>query len=262
MCRGMNSAVRMSLCSNAAREIGSSISPMSGVLGEALAFHQSTALVVRARNVALAQPLRERIRQPVHRDGAELIAVIKLQAAIGHVAKTVRLFQYRLEHRCEVTRRRINDLQYLGRRRLLLQRLAEVIRALAQFPEQARVLDGNHGLRREVRHQLDLLGRECQRPLAVDQNSAKQVVILEHGNADYGPRTSAHRQHGCVVSFRSIEKSRLGLCVDDMHRLSRANQTADHGVRTRPYRPVVDLVLELGPDAMIAMARYLSPSRR
>ena len=37
-------------------------------------------------------------------------------------------------------------LQHLGRRRLLLQRLGEIGRALAQFVEQPRVLNGDDGL--------------------------------------------------------------------------------------------------------------------
>ena len=42
-------------------------------------------------------------------------------------------------------------------RRLLLQRLGEIVGALAQFVEQPRVLDGDDRLRGEVRDQFDLL---------------------------------------------------------------------------------------------------------
>ena len=42
-------------------------------------------------------------------------------------------------------------------RGLLLQRFGEIVGALAQLVEQARVLDGDDGLRGEVLHQLDLL---------------------------------------------------------------------------------------------------------
>ena len=46
--------------------------------------------------------------------------------------------------------------QHLSRRGLLLQRLGEIVGALAQLVEQPRVLDGDDGLGREVLHQLDL----------------------------------------------------------------------------------------------------------
>ena len=37
-------------------------------------------------------------------------------------------------------------LQHFRRRRLLLQRLSQIVSALAQFVEQPRVLDGDDGL--------------------------------------------------------------------------------------------------------------------
>ena len=44
-----------------------------------------------------------------------------------------------------------DDLEHLGGRGLLLQRFGEIVGALAQFAEQPRVLDGDHGLGGEVR---------------------------------------------------------------------------------------------------------------
>jgi hypothetical protein len=54
-------------------------------------------------------------------------------------------------------RRTGNDTQHLASRRLLLQRLGEVVGALMQFIEQTRILDGDDGLGGEVLQQLDLL---------------------------------------------------------------------------------------------------------
>ena len=48
-------------------------------------------------------------------------------------------------------------LQHLRGRGLLLQRLGQIVGALAQLVEQPRVLDGDDGLGSEVFHQLDLL---------------------------------------------------------------------------------------------------------
>ncbi len=51
-----------------------------------------------------------------------------------------------VEHRLHVGRRAADDAEHLGRRRLMLQRLAQLRVALAEFFEQAHVLDGDHRL--------------------------------------------------------------------------------------------------------------------
>ena len=68
-----------------------------------------------------------------------------------------RILQHCLEHRLQIRPASCDDLQHLGGRGLLLQRLAEIVGALAQLVEQPRVLDGDDGLGGEVLHQLDLL---------------------------------------------------------------------------------------------------------
>ena len=54
--------------------------------------------------------------------------------------------QHGLEHRLQLAGRAADDLQHLRGRGLLLQRLAQVVGALAQLVEQPRVLDGDDGL--------------------------------------------------------------------------------------------------------------------
>ena len=56
----------------------------------------------------------------------------------------------RVEHRLKVERRAGDDLQHVGGGGLLLQRFREIIGTRAQLAQQARVLDGDHGLRGEV----------------------------------------------------------------------------------------------------------------
>ena len=65
-----------------------------------------------------------------------------------------------VEHRLHVRRRAADDAEHLGRRRLMLQRLAQFRVALAEFLEQAHVLDGDDGLGGEGFEQLDLFVRE------------------------------------------------------------------------------------------------------
>ena len=67
-------------------------------------------------------------------------------------------------------------LQHLRGRRLLLQRLGEIVGALAQLLEQPRILDGDDGLAGEVRDQLDLLVGERPHLLAIDGDRADQLV--------------------------------------------------------------------------------------
>ena len=68
-----------------------------------------------------------------------------------------RVLQHSLEHRLKLAGRTRDDLQHLGGGGLLLQRLGEIIGALAQLVEQPGVLDRDHGLRGEGGDELDLL---------------------------------------------------------------------------------------------------------
>ena len=68
-----------------------------------------------------AQLLRQVLWETVRRDTAEGLAIEQKQSAARRAAVRVRLFQSRLEDRLQLTGRGIDDLQYLGRRSLLLQ---------------------------------------------------------------------------------------------------------------------------------------------
>jgi hypothetical protein len=64
-----------------------------------------------------------------------------------------RLIEHRVEHGREVARRGIDDLQYLGRRGLLIERLA-------RLGQEARVVHGDDGLGPEILQQRNLLIRK------------------------------------------------------------------------------------------------------
>jgi hypothetical protein len=57
----------------------------------------------------------------VRRREAKPLAVIGAQLTEGAAAQAQRLIQHRVEHRLEITRRGIDDLQYLGGRGLLFR---------------------------------------------------------------------------------------------------------------------------------------------
>ena len=65
--------------------------------------------------------------------------------------------------------------------------LGEIVRALAQFVEQPRVLDGDDGLGGEVLHQRNLLVGKRPDLLAVDGYCADQLVLLEHWHPEPSP---------------------------------------------------------------------------
>src|SRR6516164_1109987 len=72
----------------------------------------------------------------MHRDCAELLAVIKLQAPLADPAKTVCLLQDRAEYPREIAGRRIDDLQHLGDRVLPLVGLFQLAGKRAYLPLQ------------------------------------------------------------------------------------------------------------------------------
>ena len=55
----------------------------------------------------------------------------------------------RVEDRLHIRRRAADDAEHLGRRRLMLQGLAQFRVAFLQFLEQPNILDGDHGLSRQ-----------------------------------------------------------------------------------------------------------------
>ncbi|HEX8809782.1 MAG TPA: hypothetical protein VF760_12395, partial [Xanthobacteraceae bacterium] len=75
----------------------------------------------------------------------------------------------RVKHRLQIEGRAANDLEHVGRGGLLLKRLA-------QFAEQARVLNRDDSLIREMLDQLDLPVSERLDLLTIDHNRADQLI--------------------------------------------------------------------------------------
>ena len=94
-----------------------------------------------------------------------------------------------VEHRLHVGRRAADDAEHLGRRRLMLQGLAQFCIALLQFFEQPHVLDGDDGLVGEGFQQSDLLLREWADCGAPDQNNADRTPFSQQRGDQYGSNT-------------------------------------------------------------------------
>src|SRR5215472_13039659 len=92
--------------------------------------------------------IKTRVSAQCH--GVSVLALDPPNVSVSCLAQAQRLIQYSIEYRREVAGRGVDDLQYLGRCGLLLQRLA-------RLGQQPRVFHCDDGLRREILEQSDLL---------------------------------------------------------------------------------------------------------
>ena len=121
----------------------------------------------------LAEHFPEALGQSVRCGRAKILPVIDGQMSVVGAAERMRLFQDRIEHRREIAGRRIDDLQHLGSRRLLLQ-------GLTRLGNEARVLDRDDRLRGEILEEVDLLVGKGPHLLAVNADRPQQSPILAH----------------------------------------------------------------------------------
>src|SRR5262249_29739844 len=134
--------------------------------------------------------------------------------------------QHGLKDWLKLARRAGNNLEHLRRRSLLLQRLAEIVGALAQFIEQPGVLDGDDGLGGEVLDKLNLLIGEGPHLLSVDSDLANKFVLLEHGYNEHGAGTCKLKNR---KPLRIVDISRLCPNVGNLHWLLRPRDAAASG---------------------------------
>ena len=104
-----------------------------------------------------------------------------------------------MKHRVKIAGRAADDLEHLRRGRLLLQQFGEIVGALAQFGQQPRVLDGDDGLSREVRHQPYLFVSKGLDLMAGEDERSDNFVVLEHRHhkgRPYAAKFDAHNGAG------------------------------------------------------------------
>ena len=136
------------------------------------------------------------------RRGSEMTVALAGQDGCRNGLRTAgRIPQHRVEHRLEFAGRTGDDVEHLAGRGLLLQRFGEIVGALAQLAEQPRVLDGDDGLRGEVLDQLNLLVGERADFLAIDDDRADHVVVLQHRHLHAFARREARRCRGGVLAI-------------------------------------------------------------
>jgi hypothetical protein len=96
----------------------------------------------------------------------------------------------------------VGHLNDLAGGSLLLQRFGEIVRALSQFVEQPRILDGDHRLAGKRLEELDLRVRERAHLHAADGNSADWCAFSKHGGRQRAtkPRIGDHGKDVGVIS--------------------------------------------------------------
>src|SRR5262249_45982876 len=126
-------------------------------------------------------------------------------------------------------RRVRDDAQDLRRGCLPLQRLAQIVRTLAQFIEQPRILDSDDGLFGEALNQLNLF--VCERPklLAIDRDGPDQGFFFEHRNCN---QTATAPQFDQSARFRAFDVGRPCRNVGNVYELLRPSDTAKRCRRT------------------------------
>src|SRR5262245_46172012 len=102
----------------------SRVLPNVGDVNDALATQQPPPRCVArgTRRAVLPKP-RAQTRCPTYGDRIEPFAVACPKRPRGRIAKAYCPLDQRLEHRCQIARRGIDDLQHLGARSLLFERL-------------------------------------------------------------------------------------------------------------------------------------------
>ena len=101
----------------------------------------------------------------------------------------------------------------------------------AQLVEQSRVLDGDHGLGGEVRHQRDLLVGKGPHLLAKNVDSANQRAFLEHRHDDNRARAPKFGDRLVRIFRENIDK------VDDVFNLRQATENGRRRERKNRVLP-------------------------
>src|SRR5262249_37202009 len=165
---------------------------------------------------------------------AEGVSLAQEQVTEFGLADAGRALQHGVEHCLKLAGRARDDLEDLGGRCLLLERLAEIVGALASLVEQACVLDGDPRLGGEILHQRNLLVCEWSNFLPVDGDGTNQPAFLEHRHLDEGARTGKFDQsdrQGIVLLV-----SRVLRVVGNVEQLLRCGHAHEGMQRARMQR--------------------------
>src|SRR5215831_1898361 len=118
------------------------------------------------------------------------------------LAQTRRRFDQCVEYRLQVEGGAADHFEHIRGRRLLLQRFAEIIRALAQLVEQPRILDGDDSWCRKICKEGDLLVGKGTNFLPKDADDSSDLIVLQHRHSDHRPNAAEFdRSYGWRVAL-------------------------------------------------------------
>jgi hypothetical protein len=119
----------------------------------------------------------------------------------------------------------------------LVERVAQIVGALTQLVEHARILNGDDGLAGEVFEHIDLGVGEWLNLLPVDHDGTDELALLKHGNAK--KRSGPGNFDGDNAQRIAFHVCWLGSEVDDMDGPFGAYDSAKSRIRTWADRPAL-----------------------
>jgi hypothetical protein len=134
--------------------------------------------------------LRETVRFRTKKDS---IFLAGNNGPVG-IAERRRRLDKGLQHRPQIEGRATDDLEHVGGGGLLLQRFT-------QFAEQARILDGDHGLVSEGLDQLNLLIRKRLYFKSAEHDCANGFALSQQRSGQYRSVAKAKRHLATVRKF-------------------------------------------------------------
>ena len=177
-------------------------------------------------------------------DHAKCVAVAEEQVAELGLADSYRVCQYRLEHGHQVAGRAGDDLEHLGGRGLLLERLGQLAGARLHLVEQPHVLDRDHRLVGEGGDQLDLLFGEWADAGSLQDDYADRRSFPQQRDAQHGAKTSDPLS--CDESVFRI-RQHVGN-VDSLALEQRPSEDRSSPYARRPHSGVLHVRGELGRE--------------
>src|SRR5262245_57008085 len=118
-------------------------------------------------------------RGAMERNRSERTIFVQRHGAEVGLAYAGRVFQHRVEYRLKLARRAADDLEHLRRRRLLLQCLAQIARAMLFRVEQPNVPDRNHRLISERLQQRNLALGELSSVGSCNRDRSNGVAVKQ-----------------------------------------------------------------------------------
>ena len=119
----------------------------------------------------------KRARDIVHCDCTVAITLGQKQLSELSSTNSHRFLQHGSEHWLKLARRTADHLQHISGGSLLLE-------GFTQFVEEARIVDGDDGLRSKILYQLDLLVGERPHLPAINCDNADCLVLLEQRHSE------------------------------------------------------------------------------